>query len=96
MGVFEYDGDITIDGYSIGRKHYETTAVSKEKAKTQIIWQVRIEYGITNQLWKKVELLDEPHLKPIIERNVVVPGDEKINNGKQIGFDIPYPPDSEW
>ena len=96
MGVFEYDGEITIDGRSIPRKHYETTAVSKEKAATQIIWQVRVEYGITNQLWKKVELLDEPRLKPVISRNVVAPGDEKINNGKQIGFDIPYPPDSEW
>ena len=96
MGVFVYNGEITIDGYSIGKKYYETTAVSKEKARSQIIWQVRIEYGITNQLWKKVELLEDPYLKPIVARNVVVPGDEKIDGGKQIGFDIPYPPDSEW
>ena len=96
MDDFVYDGEITIDGYSIGKKHYKTTAPSKEKARTQIAWQVRVEYGITNQLWKKVELLDDVHLKPIVERNVTIPGDEKINGGKQIGFDIPYPPDSKW
>lgn len=95
MGVFAYNGEITINGYSIGKKYYETTATSKEKAKTQIIWQVRVEYGITHQLWKKVDLLDEPYLKPIVSRNVVVPGDEKIEGGKQIGFDIPYPPKSK-
>lgn len=90
MGVFEYDGEITIDGRSIPRKHYETTAISKEQAKTQIAWQVRVEYEITHQLWKKVDLLDWPHLKPIITKNVIAPGDEKINNGEQISFDIPY------
>ncbi len=94
MDDFVYDGEITIDGYSIGKKHYKTTAPSKEKAKTQIAWQVRVEYGITHQLWKKVDLLDEPYLKPIITKNVVVPGDEKIEGGKQIGFEIPYPPKS--
>ena len=91
MGVFVYDGEITINGYSVGRKHYETTAVSKEQAKTRIAWQVRVEYEITHQLWKEVVLLEDPHLKPIVTRNVVAPGDEKIEGGDQISFNIPYP-----
>lgn len=101
MITYAYDGEITINGYSIGKKYYETQVEEtyehpKEKAKANIIWQVRTEYEITHQLWKKVDLLDEVYVKPLVRRNVTVPGDEKINGGKQIGFDIPYPPDSKW